>query len=105
VLRALGEELYRDLFPPQLRRAYRDLSRSPVRSVQITSDEPWIPWELLRPYDDDDPHHIIDDDFLCARFELTRWLAGRSGPAGAITIRRLACLAAAQPPRTRHCDQ
>jgi hypothetical protein len=97
-LRALGEQLYRDLFPPQLRRAYRDLSRSPVRSVQITSDEPWIPWELLRPYDDDDPQHIIDDDFLCARFELTRWLAGPSGPAGAITIRRLACLAAAQPP-------
>jgi hypothetical protein len=79
-LRAIGEQLYRELFPLELRRAYRDLCSLPVRSLQITSDEPWIPWELVRPYDDDDPDRIVDDDFLCARFELTRWLAGRSGP-------------------------
>ncbi|MGH8929191.1 MAG: hypothetical protein ACRDZO_00765 [Egibacteraceae bacterium] len=42
-LRALGEQLYRELFPPELRRAYRDLSASAARSLQVTSDEPWIP--------------------------------------------------------------
>lgn len=101
-LRKVGEKLYRELFPAKLRSAYRDLSTSSVRSLQITSDEPWIPWELVRPYDDDDPGHLVDDDFLCARFELTRWLAGRSGPVGSIQISSLAYLdtgqAAEQPP-------
>lgn len=97
-LRALGEQLYRELFPSQLRRAYQHLSTSGVRSLQVTSDEPWIPWELVRPYDDEDPDRIVDDDFLCARFELTRWLAGRSGPPGGIDIRRVACLDAGQAP-------
>lgn len=97
-LRALGEQLYRELFPSELRRAYQQLTGLPIRSLQITSDEPWIPWELVHPYDDDDPDHIVDDDFLCARFELTRWLAGRSGPAGTIHIHSLACLNAGQPP-------
>ncbi|MGH8929190.1 MAG: CHAT domain-containing protein [Egibacteraceae bacterium] len=56
------------------------------------------PWELVRPYDDEDPDRIVDDDFLCARFELTRWLAGRSGPAGSLHIRRVACLDGGQAP-------
>lgn len=100
-LRALGEQLYRELFPAPLRHAYQNLSGLAVRSVQITSDEPWIPWELVRPYDDENPDHIIDDDYLCARFELTRWLAGRSGPASSIHIRSLACLDAGQPSTLR----
>ena len=96
-LAALGHGLYEELFPPAMRSAYRQF-RDKVRTLLITSDEPWIPWELIKPYDDSDPNNIIDDDFLCAQFWMSRWLAGRSGGAGKIQVRRLVCVAVAQAP-------
>ncbi|MCG8459602.1 MAG: CHAT domain-containing protein [Holophagales bacterium] len=36
------------------------------------SDEPWIPWEILRPFE------LEGDDFLCMRFQMSRWLAGET---------------------------
>ena len=75
----LGRELYRELFPQELRAAYRSLPKH-VRTLQITSDEPWIPWELVKPYDDTDEQTVVDDDFLCMRFQMTRWLAANHGP-------------------------
>ncbi len=92
-LEDLGRWLYRELFPPELRIAYRRF-RHAVTTLQITSDEPWIPWELVKPYDDSDPEEIIDDDFLCLEFQLTRWLAGDTAPAGAIPVTRLAAIGA-----------
>ncbi len=86
-LSSLGRNLFRQLFPPAMRQAYRRFCN--VRSVQITSDELAIPWELLKPYDD---HHgpLIDHDFFCMRFQLTRWLNGRP-PVTAFPIKKLAC--------------
>jgi len=89
-LRAVGEKLYRELFPEQLRNAYREISALGLRTLQIVSDEPWIPWELVRPYDDDDPDEPLRDDHLCARFELTRWLAGRCGPPDVVSATAMA---------------
>jgi len=45
--------------------------------VQIVSADPWIPWELVRPYH---PDTLEEDDFLCEQYALTRWLAGPSSP-------------------------
>jgi hypothetical protein len=95
-LAALGRKLYRELFPPEMRAAYRAF-RGVVDTLLITSDEPWIPWELVRPYDDGPPEPI-DDDFLCSSFRLTRWLTGERGPADAIGVERLACIAAGEVP-------
>ncbi len=95
-LELLGNLLYRDLFPDGMRAAYRLWSG--IRTLQVTSDEPWIPWELIKPYDYADPTRLIDHDFLCLRFEMTRWLAGPGGPAGEIRVRRGACLEAARAP-------
>jgi len=92
----LGRSLYIELFPPMLRDAYRRF-RDRVSTFRITSDEPWYPWELVRPYDDSDPERVIDDDFLCIRFQLTRWLAGSSGGAGMIRVGRLACVEVGAP--------
>ncbi len=94
-LRAIGRLLFAELFSDEMRSAYRRF-REDVRTLQITSDEPWIPWELVRPYDASDPANVIDDDFLCARFQMTRWLAGRGQGSGKIEIRRAACVEAGQ---------
>jgi hypothetical protein len=94
-LRAIGERLYRELLPPRLRTAYQQF-RTVVRSFQVTSDEPWIPWELVRPYEDGPTP--VDDDFWAARFDFARWLAGDVGPATRIHVQRLACLEASRPP-------
>jgi hypothetical protein len=93
-LARIGQRLYRDLFPPALRREYRRF-RNAVRTLLVVSDEPWIPWELVKPYDDDDLDAIIDDEFLCLQFDLTRWLAPARPPADEIAIRSLACIAPA----------
>ncbi|MYV97250.1 CHAT domain-containing protein [Streptomyces sp. SID3343] len=96
--RALGYQLYRELLPPALRSAYRDLSAKPLRTLHITSDEPWIPWELVLPYDADGPGPTVEDDHWCVRFELTRWLAGPAGPPACVTARSAVFLEASDPP-------
>lgn len=68
-LRSIGHDLYRQLLPRELRGIYRDVADQ-VKTLLITSDEPWIPWELLHP------HELPGDDFLCMRFEMSRWLTG-----------------------------
>lgn len=89
-LRKLGNELYRQLFPAQMKWMYRQW-REKVRTIRISSDEWWIPWELIRPFDHDfDP--VIDDDFLGARFQVTRWLVGGTAPAATIRVEKLACV-------------
>lgn len=99
-LDALGHKLYRELFPPEMRACYRTF-RKRVRSLLITSDEPWIPWELIKPYDDEGPD-LIDDHFLCIRFELTRWLSGDLPPSPILGISRLASFDAGEAvPRSR----
>ncbi len=92
----LGRWLYDQLFPPELQTAYRKF-RGVVRTLQITSDEPWIPWELVKPFDAGDPSSIVEDDFLCMQFELTRWLAGDTAPAAAVSVDRLAVFEVGKP--------
>lgn len=82
-----GRKLYNDFFPPEMRRAYRRF-RDKVCRLHIVSEEPWIPWELLKPYDDSDGS-LIDDDFLCMRFELTRWLLKEKNPVAEIQLAQL----------------
>jgi hypothetical protein len=94
-LASLGRDLWRELFPPELRHAYRNFRES-VRSWMIISDEPWIPWELIKPYESGRTEEKIDDDFLACRFELTRWLAGNKTPAQDFVVRRLVALRTGQ---------
>ena len=93
----IGRRLYDQLFPTELRQAYLRV-RGEVRTLQIVSDEPWIPWELVKPFDKSDPLKPIDDDFLGLRFELTRWLANSAPAAREIRVDRLAALNAGAVP-------
>src|SRR5436305_791869 len=86
----LGRELYQTLFPPDMRRAYRAFRKS-VRTLSIVSDEPWIPWEMIKAYDDSELE-IVDDDFLCVQFQVTRWLSGDTAAPAEIAIPRVACI-------------
>lgn len=90
-LDGLGRYLWRELFPPELQAAYREF-RTKVTSWMILSDEPWIPWELVKPYSDDGSGEPFDDDFLGLAFELTRWLAGDIDPARKIEVTGVAGL-------------
>ncbi len=85
---AIGRDLYRQLFNSSMRAAYRSF-RDKVRTIQVTSDESWIPWELIKPYDDEGKS-IIDDDFLSLRFVMTRWLSGRRLPVTKFDLQKLA---------------
>jgi hypothetical protein len=81
-LSRLGANLYDDLFPEDLKREYRTIrERYRGQSLLITSDEPWIPWELVRPFESDEAGNVLyDDPFLCETFRLAHWLAGRGTP-------------------------
>jgi hypothetical protein len=44
----------------------------------ILSDEPWIPWELLKPYyHDHAANQVYEDGFLAEVFHLARWFTKR----------------------------
>ncbi len=96
-LEGLGHELYKELFPKELKAEYWKF-RDRITTLLIVSDEPWIPWELIKPHDGE-----TDDDFLCCRFELTRWLAGETAPSSELGVvelgaARVASIEAGSPP-------
>ncbi|MCP4663696.1 MAG: CHAT domain-containing protein [bacterium] len=99
-LEGIGRDLYHELFPPPMRTLYRKF-RTRVQTLVIISDEPWIPWELIKPYDDTDPDEIIDDDFFCGRFRLTRWLAGGKAAPATIYAGKIACIEVGELPEAR----
>ena len=87
-LEKIGQRLYDELFSEDMRREYRERIRGRVRTLEIVSDEPWIPWELVKPYDDG-----VDDDFFCLQYEFSRWVSGGAAPAAEIPVDSLACIA------------
>jgi hypothetical protein len=70
-LEEIGENLYDMLFPPLLKDFYNRCAPQ-ARTILIYSTEPWIPWEIIKPYGGGLADH--DCDFLCARFQVARWL-------------------------------
>ena len=80
-LESFGNELWDELVPDELKKAYWN-SRSQVTTLLLTSDEPWIPWELLKPYRfDPETNEREDQPFLCETFAMARWLKGQGAPA------------------------
>ncbi len=80
----IGVELYEQLFPEPLRKAYWELKAlrdaGEVRNLLIVSDEPWIPWELVKPYDVVEGRDV-EDDHLAAAWRMSRWLSGAAVPS------------------------
>jgi hypothetical protein len=75
-LGAKGTYLFEKVVPEPLRSHLWRL-RGRIRSVQIQSEEPWIPWELVKLFGKEGDR-TKEADFLCEEFEVTRWLMGKA---------------------------
>lgn len=73
-LQTIGNSLYQQLFPEELKLSYWNDWRDRVESLAIIADDPWIPWEMVRPYHPERPE--LADEYLCERFDLARWFNG-----------------------------
>jgi hypothetical protein len=73
-LRAKGAYLSETILPSELRNRLSDL-RGKARTLLVQSDDPWIPWELLR-IPEEPGTDAADGPFLCEAFALTRWIRG-----------------------------
>jgi len=89
-LNSVGTDLYERLFPEDLKDLYWEILRCHVKTILIISDEIWIPWELIRPFHSERG----EDEFLCEKFELTRWLAGCDYPVDSINLESIKLIAA-----------
>ena len=74
-----GGDLYTSLLPGDLREliwAFRDK----ITTVLINSNEPWVPWEMcfLSGLHN---RSVVSDQFLCERFDITRWIPGGHSPS------------------------
>ncbi len=74
-LAAVGNDLWEELIPEELKRQYWRF-RTRVKTILITSDEPWVPWEMLKPHRITDEGEREEDDFWCRQFAIARWLSG-----------------------------
>jgi CHAT domain len=74
-LASLGNNLWDELIPEELKREYWQF-KPRAKSLLVTSDEPWIPWEMVKPYRFDETDQREDDPFWCQQFAISRWLSG-----------------------------
>lgn len=83
-LRSRGRHWYRHLIPEKLRTELRTLATF-GGSLQVTSEEAWLPWELF---------HLSEDDgeetrFLVEAFDLARWFP-QTPPVRELPLSRVA---------------
>lgn len=74
-LNTIGMDLYDKLFSKKLKDIWKTNIRKKVKSIQIISDEPWIPWEIIKPYYEDVENGIEEDNFLCEDYIIGRWIS------------------------------
>lgn len=73
-LAAKGLGLFNSLFPEDLRERLWEL-RDDITTVQVVSDEPWIPWELCK-LEGNENGDVVSGPFLAEAFAITRWIPG-----------------------------
>lgn len=72
--KGIGREVYRRFAPPSFKKAFWsmiDRWGEDFRTIQIYSDQPLLPWELMVPSRDDKPER----DHLGLEFQISRWHA------------------------------
>jgi hypothetical protein len=91
----VGHQLYDQLLPQALQDLAWTFCQRGVQTVLVLSDEPHIPWELIKPYRVDPATGAFEaeGDFWGEAFALTHWLRGRP-PVPLFSVRRVLVVAA-----------
>ena len=78
----IGSNLYDELLPDAFKEEYRTLREKYLGgNLWLTSNEPWIPWEIVRPVAyDRRGASLYNDAPLCESFRLARWVSGAAAP-------------------------
>jgi hypothetical protein len=93
-LARIGYNLFRELLPPTLQELCWTFRERGVRTMMILSDEPHIPWELIKPCRNNPRTRAFEEcPFWGESFALTHWLRG-SPPAPRLSIQRAVTVAA-----------
>ena len=89
-LATAGFNLYQQLLPPAVQELSWTLRRHGIKTLLILSDDPHIPWELIKPFRADPLTGAIvsEDDFWGESFALAHWLRGRP-PASRFSVKRV----------------
>jgi anti-anti-sigma factor len=75
----LGNSLHNQVLPERLQTLCWPLAERGVRSLLVLSDEPSVPWELIKPYRRDETTGRREEQpFWGETFALARWLRGPS---------------------------
>jgi hypothetical protein len=49
-MKAKGQSLYNELFSEELKKFYWQ-NKDRIKSFQVITKDPWIPWEIIKPWD------------------------------------------------------
>jgi serine/threonine protein kinase len=107
-LAGVGYSLFDQVLPKDLQDLYWTIRGRNVRTILVLSDEPHIPWELIKPFRENPTTGAFEEgEFWGQSYALTRWLRGRP-PAQKFSSQRIYAVApraeaapgsAAMPPR------
>jgi hypothetical protein len=84
-----GGTLFESFLPEKLQHLLWSL-QAKISTLQVISDDPHIPWELMR-LRFREGKRVVEGPFLCEAFALTRWQRGAIEPS-VLPIRRLALI-------------
>jgi hypothetical protein len=108
---AAGFNLYQQLLPPAVQELSWTLRQRGIKTLLVLSDEPYIPWELIKPFRADPASGAIlcEDGFWAESYAMAHWLRGRP-PVPRLTIARVLGVAAGstgpmpRPVRASECS-
>ena len=87
-LAAKGSTLFEKVIPQDLQVVLWSV-RNQIKSVQIESEEPWIPWEMCK-LEGKDNGKLVEGPFFCEAFALCRRLMGIGVHPPTLTLNNMA---------------
>ena len=76
MVEGFGADLYREYVPKEFKEVFWELKKAgKLHSIQITSNNPSLPWELVFPINENDG---TEDGFLGINYRLARWTTRNS---------------------------